>query len=442
MSLTDLPSGLDAVVRIPGSKSITHRAIIAASLAKGRSVLTDFLLCEDTVYTIQALRQFGVPIALDGNRLTVEGQGRSLGSSLRGKTIHLGNSGTSFRLLLSVAALCRDDFLLTGTDRMQQRPIGPLVEALNHLGVDVSCIGQDGCPPVRIRARGLRGGKVSISGDQSSQFLSSLLLSGPYADTDIAVEVTGDLVSSPYVEMTIHVMEQFGVRVTRDHDRCFRISSGQDYKAREFGIEGDASSASYFWAAAAITGKTIATTNIYPNATRQGDIRFLEILERIGCVLEKGSDWVTVHGRDLSGVEVDMSDLPDMVPTLAAVALFAGGRTVIRNVAHLRHKESDRLHAVASEWGRIGADIEELPDGLVIHGGRPLSPAVMDPHNDHRLAMSLAIVALRVPHIRIMDKDCVKKSFPTFWNLWDSLQGKSMDVKGAYSSPRASATAW
>lgn len=424
MTFTDLPSRLDAVVRIPGSKSITHRAIIAASLAKGRSVLTDFLMCEDTRYTINALRELGLLIALDGNRLMVEGQGGSLGRGLRGKTIYLGNSGTSFRLLLSVAALSRGDFVLTGTARMQQRPIGPLVSALNHLGVEVSCIGQDGCPPVRIRARGLRGGKVSISGDQSSQFLSSLLLSGPYAETDIAVEVTGELVSSPYVEMTIHVMDQFGVRMTRDHGRCFRIPSGQGYKARKFGIEGDASSASYFWAAAAITGKTIATTNIYPHATLQGDIRFLEILERMGCVIEKGSDWVTVHGRDLSGMEVDMSDLPDMVPTLAAVALFARGRTVIRNVAHLRHKESDRLHAVASEWGRIGGSVKELPDGLIIHGGSPLSPAVMNPHNDHRLAMSLAIVALRAPHLGIMDKDCVKKSFPTFWNLWSSLQKK------------------
>jgi len=256
------------------------------------------------------------------------------------------------------------------------------------------------------------------------------------------VEVTGELVSGPYIEMTIHVMDQFGVRVTRDDDRCFRIPSGQAYRAREFGIEGDASSASYFWAAAAITGKTIATTNIYPHATLQGDIRFLEILERMGCVIEKGSDWVTVHGRDLSGVEVDMSDLPDMVPTLAAIALFAGGRTVIRNVAHLRYKESDRLHAIASEWNRIGAGVEELPDGLVIHGGNSLSPAVVNPHNDHRVAMSMAVVALRVPHLSIMDPDCVKKSFPTFWSLWERLQGKPTDVKGAYSSPSASATAW
>jgi len=236
------------------------------------------------------------------------------------------------------------------------------------------------------------------------------------------VEVTGELVSGPYIEMTIHVMDQFGVRVTRDDDRCFRIPSGQAYRAREFGIEGDASSASYFWAAAAITGKTIATTNIYPHATLQGDIRFLEILERMGCVIEKGSDWVTVHGRDLSGVEVDMSDLPDMVPTLAAIALFAGGRTVIRNVAHLRHKESDRLRAVANEWNRLGARIEELPDGLAIEGLHPLRPAVVHAHADHRIAMSLAVVGLRIPIHQIHDSNCVGKSFPDFWSRWRAVQ--------------------
>jgi len=422
MTLTDLPSGLDAVVRIPESKSITHRAIIAASLAKGRSVLTDFLMCEDTRYTISALGQLGVPIAREGNRLMVEGQGGSFGRLYREQTICLGNSGTSFRLLLSVAALCRGDFLLTGTDRMQQRPIGPLVEALKHLGVEVACTRQNGCPPVRIQARGLRGGRTSISGDQSSQFLSSLLLSSPYANTDVVVEISGELVSTPYVEMTIQVMDQFGVRVTRDNERCFSIPSGQGYQAREFGIEGDASSASYFWAAAAITGKTIATTNIYPHATRQGDIRFLDILERMGCVIEKGPDWVAVQGRDLSGLEVDMSGLPDMVPTLAAIALFADGRTVIRNVAHLRYKESDRLWAVASEWNRLGARVEELPDGLAIEGCHPLRPTKVHAHADHRIAMSLAVVGLRIPIQQIHDSNCVGKSFPDFWSRWTMVQ--------------------
>ncbi len=416
-------SGLNARVRIPGSKSITHRAIIAAGLAEGRSVLKDFLECEDTLYTINALREIGVEISINGTELEIKGRrGHFHHDSIR-KEIYLGNSGTSFRLLLSVVALCRGELFMTGTKRMQKRPVGPLVEALNRLGVDASCVEKDGCPPVHIKANGIRGGRVSVQGNQSSQFLSSLLLSGPYADTEIEVEVTGESVSKPYVDMTLHVMNQFGIRVERDHYNRFKIPSGQKYTGREFTVQGDASSASYFWAAAAVTGGTIATHNIHPHTTRQGDIRFLEILESIGCAIEKGSDRVTVHGGDLTGIEVDMGDLPDMVPTLAAVALFAKGRTIIRNVAHLRHKESDRLRALALEWGRIGGRIKELPDGLVIHGEAPLSGTIVTPHNDHRLAMSLAVVALRVPNLQIKGKDCVKKSFPTFWNSWNCLRG-------------------
>ncbi|MBW1782025.1 MAG: 3-phosphoshikimate 1-carboxyvinyltransferase [Deltaproteobacteria bacterium] len=413
---------LRATVRIPGSKSITHRALIAASLAEGRSVLKDFLKCEDTLHTINALRQIGVDISINGAAAEIKGRGGRFSHNAIRKEIFLGNSGTSFRLLLSVVALCKGEFLITGTRRMQERPIGPLIEALNRLGVKASCIQKKGYPPVHIEANGIRGGRVSIQGNQSSQFLSSLLLTGPYGDSEIDIAIVGELVSRPYVDMTLHVMNQFGIRVDHDQDNRFKIFSGQTYRAREFVVQGDASSASYFWAAAAVTGGTIVTHNIHPYATRQGDIRFLEILERMGCVIEKGSDRVTVHGGNLSGVEVDMVDLPDMVPTLAAVALFAQGKTIIQNVAHLRHKESDRLRALTLEWRRMGGRIEEFPDGLVIHGGIPLSGTVVAPHNDHRLAMSLAVVALRVPHLEIKDKDCVQKSFPTFWNVWNGLQ--------------------
>ena len=415
-------SKLRATVRIPGSKSITHRAIIAASLADGRSVLRDFLECEDTRYTIAALREIGTEIDIEGSNLKVEGRGGKFGPGSIRKKIYLGNSGTSLRLFLSVVALGRGEFLITGTKRMQIRPVGPLVIALNRLGVDASCIEKDGFPPVLIRANGIRGGKILMEGDQSSQYLSSLLLSGPYADTDIEIEVRGKLVSKPYVDITINVMKQFGIRVERDHYDSFKISSGQEYRAGEVTIQGDASSASYFWAAAAVTGGQITTENIYPHATRQGDIGFLEILEKMGCSIEKGSDRVAVHGGNLSGIEVDMGDLPDMVPTLAAVALFARGKTIIRNVSHLRHKESDRLQALATEWSRIGGRIEELSDGLIIHGGAPLSGTVVYPHDDHRLAMSLAVVGLRVPDLEVRDQHCVNKSFPAFWALWNSMR--------------------
>ena len=408
-------------VRIPGSKSITHRAIIAASLADGESLLRDFLQCEDTLYTLKALRELGADISIDKNDLKVLGTGGNLLRPPIRKELFLGNSGTSFRLLVSVIALGVGEFLMSGTERMFNRPIGSLVKALNQLGVEASCVDGNDCPPVLIKANGIRGGKVSIPGDQSSQFLSSLLLTAPYAEDDIEITLIGDLVSRPYVDVTIDVMEQFGVRVDRDNYSRFRIPSGQRYNACEFPIQGDASSASYFWAAAAVTGGSILTENIHPFTTRQGDIRFLEILEKMGCIIKKGSSSVAVQGGVLEGIETDMSAMPDLVPTLAAIALFAKGKTVIKNVPHLRYKESDRLKAVRQEWERLGAKIEELPDGLVIHGRQDLVGAVVDPHDDHRMAMSLAVVGLKARGVRIKDEDCVKKSFPGFWGLWDQL---------------------
>jgi len=411
---------------IPGSKSITHRAIIAASLANGESLLQNFLECEDTHYTINVLRDLGVNISIKGKTLKVAGTGGKFHPASIRKNLYLGNSGTSFRLLLSVVALGRGEFFMTGAPRMLARPIGSLVAALNRLGVNASCVEQNDCPPVLIKANGIRGGKVRIPGDQSSQFVSSLLLSGPYAESDIEIEVMEGLVSRPYVDITLDVMEQFGVQGDRDGYGYFRIPSGQAYGPCEFTIQGDVSSASYFWAAAAVTGGTVVTENIYPFSTRQGDIRFLDILERMGCVIEKKSDSVVVHGGTLKGIEADMSAMPDTVPTLAAIALFARGKTVIKNVPHLRHKESDRLHAIFHEWHRLGGRVEEMDDGLIIYGSERLSGAVVEPHDDHRLAMSLAVVGLRVPEIIIKNEKCVNKSFPGFWELWDKKSERTL----------------
>ena len=412
---------LNTTVRIPGSKSITHRALIAASLAKGESLLKNFLECEDTVYTAETLKKLGVDIFFEGETLHVVGTGGKFHPVTQRKELYLGNSGTSFRLLLSVVALGNGEFVMTGTPRMLTRPIGALVTALNRLDGDASCLEQNSCPPVLIKAHGIRGGRTQIAGNQSSQYLSSLLLSGPCTEQGVEIEVTGELVSSPYVDITVDVMEQFGIQVERDGFRYFKIPSGQAYKAREFTIQGDASSASYFWAAAAVTGGAVTTENIHPFNTRQGDMGFLEVLERMGCRVERQSDRVIVHGGRLSGIEANMGDMPDMVPSLAAVALFAEGKTHIRNVHHLRIKESDRLHAIALEWGKLGAQVEETDDGLIIHGGVNLAGAEVAPHNDHRIAMSLAVIGLKVPGVKIQDEDCVGKSFPRFWQLWDQF---------------------
>jgi len=412
---------IDASIRIPGSKSITHRALIAASLANGESLLKGFLTSKDTLYTVNALRQLGVKISIEGENITISGSGGKFLPAVDRKEIFLGNSGTSYRLLLSTVALARGEYILYGAPRMYERPIGDLVKALKKLGVEVTYIEKDNFPPLFIRAKGIYGGKVQMTVNKSSQYVSSLLLAGPYAKKDLEIKITGRLVSRPYVDITLDVMEKFGVHVDRDRYNYFNVPAGYGYLPSQFSIEGDVSAASYFWAAAAVTGGIAITKNIRPYTTKQGDIAFLDVLEEMGCRIERENDWVSVHGGALSGVEVDMGAMPDMVPTLAAIALFAEGKTAIQNVSHLRYKESDRLKAIAVELSRMGSRVKELGDGLIIYGGRRLSGATMESHNDHRLAMSLAVVGLKVPGITIKDENCVNKSFPQFWELWNKL---------------------
>jgi 3-phosphoshikimate 1-carboxyvinyltransferase len=306
---------------------------------------------------------------------------------------------------------------------MSKRPIGDLVSGLNQLGVQASCIKKDGFPPVLVKANGINGGKAKIKGDKSSQFVSSLLLSAPYAKSNVEIEVLGRLVSRQYVDITLDVMKKFGIIIFPDQYRYFEVSVSKRYLPCQFMVEGDVSSASYFWAAAALTGGTVLTSNINPDKTLQGDIVFLDILEEMGCRVERKRNQVEVEGVQLSGIEIDMGRNPDLVPSLSIVALFSRGKTAIRNVAHLRHKESDRLHSITLELKKLGADVEELVDGLVIQGGKKLSGTALDCHGDHRIAMSLALVGLKTPGVKIMGERAVNKSFPNFWELWDELYG-------------------
>jgi len=412
---------VNARLRIPGSKSISHRVAIAAALGEGESHIRDFLRCDDTLYTTEALARLGVDISFGEGRLQVTGSAGDLFVPPAKEEIYLGNSGTSLRLLLSVAALARGNVILTGSPRLNERPISDLIKALAQLGVNTQSLGKPGFPPVLVRGEGISGGGATVDATQSSQFVSSILLCAPYAQRDVEIQVTGDRVSLPYIDLTLDVMERFGVSVEREGYKYFRVRAGQRYAGQDLTIEGDVSSASYFWAAAAVTGGQVITENIYPYSTKQGDIGFLHLLEEMGCQVKREKDQVTVRGAHLRAIEADLSQMPDMVPTLAAVSLFAQGSTFIRNVAHLRHKESDRLHTIATQWKLLGARVDELEDGLVIYGEYPLKPAPTDPHDDHRLAMSLAVIGLKLPGMVIKNQSCVNKSYPEFWSAWDKL---------------------
>ncbi len=407
----------NATVTVPGSKSYTHRALIVSALSNGTSTIVNGLDSEDTRLTRDALIQMGAVIHLDASGWNVQGMNGHLKPCA--SDIFLGNSGTSMRLLAGVCVLGEGKYTLTGTPRMQERPIQDLLDGLQQIGVHTRSLYRPGCPPVEITAGSARGGRVSLNCGLSSQYLSAVLLMSPCTAEGMEILVTEGPVSKPYIDMTIDIMAQAGVTVMRNGYEWFRVSGNQIYQAGHFVVEPDISQASYFWAAAALTGATITVQGI-TNASRQGDIRLLDVLADMGCGIHTTVDGIAVTGGDLKAVEVDMSAMPDMVPTLAVVAAFARGKTLITNVGHLKAKESDRLEAVVTELRHLGVDAGCSDSAMWITGGN-LHGGLIDPHNDHRLAMSFAIAGLKTSGIRIQDETCVNKSFPDFWNVFNSL---------------------
>jgi len=325
------------------------------------------------------------------------------------------------RLLTAVACLAHGSCVLTGNDRMHRRPIGELLEGLRPLGGMAESLEQKGYPPVRTQGSGLKGGRTVVDARRSSQFVSAILLASPYAAQPVEVAVQG-LVSRPYVDVTLEGMSKFGAEAGWQDDETLRVEAPGSYKPGNYRVEGDCSSASYFWAAAAVTGGRIVTSNI-DRDSRQGDLALLELLSRMGCQVEWSANGVTVVGGSLRGIEADMSDMPDMVPTLATAAAFAEGTSIINNVGHLRIKESDRLRAIADGLRRLGIQVEEREDSLVIEGGKPQG-AWIDPHDDHRIAMSFAIAGLATEGVQIANESCVNKSFPQFWETFEKLYRK------------------
>ena len=414
---------IDAAIEVPGSKSLTQRALIAASLAEGTSKLVGPLASEDTEYSSKALHQMGITMDKDlsGREWLVHGRGGLIQTS--DEPIFLGNNGTATRFLTSVAALGNGTYTIDGDPRMHQRPIGPLIAALRGWGVDISAIKGTDCPPLAINGRGIAGGTTILPEGKSSQYLSSLLLVAPYARTPARLKVEGEVLSKPYVAMTLSVMDAFGIPVDCSADfSSFSIPQGC-YRAREYQIEGDASNASYFWAAAAVTGGRVTVTNV-PVPSLQGDALLVPLLGRMGCEVTRTGNGITLQGNSrLTGIRVDMGDMPDVVPTLAVVAAFAHGKTVIENIAHLRIKECDRLSAVVSELTKLGVTVEEQPAAMIIHGegGAGLRGAQIETYEDHRMAMSLAVAGLRIPGVQITGEECVAKSFPDFWQRFALL---------------------
>ncbi|MFA6413218.1 MAG: 3-phosphoshikimate 1-carboxyvinyltransferase [Syntrophales bacterium] len=422
IEIKPLPHRPDATVIMPGSKSHTQRALILAAIAAGKSILQNTLMSEDTSYLIAALKSLGTDISSRDGDLYIVGVGGRLADP--GKELYLGNNGTAMRILTGLVAIGPGTFTLTGGERLRERPLEPLMEALRKLGVDARGRDREGYPPVIVRTSGLRGGKVSLRDIESSQYVSALLISAPYGAGDTHIELVGRIPSLPYVSMTIAAMKEFGVEVETTAPCRYRVKGSQCYRGVSCRIEGDVSSASYFFLAAALCQGKIRVENINPHSL-QGDIGFLSLLEDSGCFVNWQENGVELTGRTLPGGDLvfDLKDMPDMVPTLAILSALRPGRTVIANVAHLRLKESDRLAAVATELRKTGIQVEERPDSLVITGGQPQA-AEIETYNDHRIAMSFAILGLAVPGMIIKNPGCVDKSFPDFWKELDKLYQK------------------
>jgi 3-phosphoshikimate 1-carboxyvinyltransferase len=404
------PKPSSCQIEAPPSKSYSNRALFLSALAPGRSVLVNPLECDDTDVMARALTAFGAAIETDRQTLRVTGVGGR--PRLPERELVVGQAGTAMRFLCGMAALAQGETTLNGGVRMRERPIGDLLNGLTQMKVTVRSAG--GFPPVSIRGGSLRGGAIRLRGEQSSQYCSTLLMIAPFADAPVEITIEGALTSKSYIDMTIAAMGSFGVQVENRGYKTFRIGSGQTYQPCTYGIEGDASGAAYFFAAAAVSKKTVRVTNLNPESL-QGDIRFVDLLARMGCEVKKGENDIEVSGADLRGIEIDMNDMPDTVPPLAVVALFARSATVIKNIANLRLKESDRLQTIACALQNLGARVSVTDSALTIIPAPRYRGAFLDTREDHRLVMSFAVAGLRIPGLRMSHPDCVSKSYPGFW---------------------------
>jgi len=422
LPITPITHPLRATVRVPGSKSLTNRALALAALADGTTTLINALESDDSRYFIEALQRLGFSVEATAHRslLTVHGLGGRIPAARA--ELFVGNAGTAARFLTAFVALGHGEYVIDGNARMRERPIHDLLDALEQ--IDVNAESATGCPPVKVWAAGLPGGRAQVKGDVSSQFLSGLLLVAPYARAPLEIEVTGGLNSKPYVDMTLAIMADFGVTVEREGYERFRIAPQRYHAVGEYEIESDASAASYFFAAPAVCGGSVRVQNI-SRRSKQGDIAFLDVLAHMGCGVAEGDRWITVNGpapEKMGGIEVDLSDIPDTAQTLAAIAPFADSPTIIHGIASARVKETDRVAAMCTELRRLGVTVEEYPDGLKIYPCEKIQPAVIETYDDHRMAMAFALVGLHAEGIAIENPGCVSKTFPNYFEVVESLR--------------------
>lgn len=419
-------SAVEGTINLPGSKSLSNRALLLAALAKGTTKVTNLLDSDDIRHMLNALKALGVNYQLSEDKTICEIEG--LGGAFNvqdGLSLFLGNAGTAMRPL--TATLClkgkiAGEVILTGEQRMKERPILHLVNALIQADADVRYLENEGYPPLAIRNSGIKGGKVKIDGSISSQFLTALLMAAPLAENDMEIEIIGDLVSKPYIDITLAMMKDFGVQVENHAYQTFHIKANQSYVSPgKYLVEGDASSASYFLAAAAIKGK-VKVTGIGKNSI-QGDRLFADVLEKMGAKITWGEDFIQAERGELKGIDMDMNHIPDAAMTIATTALFAEGETIIRNIYNWRVKETDRLAAMAEELRKVGAEVEEGEDFIRI---QPLELAKFQhadiaTYNDHRMAMCFALVALSDTPVTILDPKCTAKTFPTFFDEFEKI---------------------
>ncbi|MFD3318107.1 3-phosphoshikimate 1-carboxyvinyltransferase [Alteromonas macleodii] len=409
-------------VNVPGSKSLSNRALLLAALAEGETELTNLLDSEDIEHMLNALTKLGINYRLseDKTQCVVQGNGGAFNVA-EPLELFLGNAGTAMRPLCAALAASNVDTVLTGEPRMEERPIGDLVDALREADAEVTYLKNEGYPPLQIKGKTLNGGEMSVDGSVSSQFLTALLMAAPLFSGDVTIRIKGELVSKPYIDITLDTMAKFGVTVKNDNYQTFTISGDAKYIAPgKFMVEGDASSASYFLAAGAIKGGTVRVTGIGQNSI-QGDIRFADVLEAMGATVVWNDEYVEITGAPLKGVNMDMNHIPDAAMTIATTALFAEGPTTMTNIYNWRVKETDRLAAMATELQKLGAKVEEGHDYIKVWPTDSLKHAEIDTYNDHRIAMCFSLVALSDTPVTINDPGCTRKTFPDYFTRFKTL---------------------